>query len=263
MASAERRVETLDTFAAIGGAARGAVRASLRASPRATLCCALAVSAIVHAGLLVAPLAGGGGRAAIGTFEPAPIQVALVRPQSGTVSLDDVAFVATPMAHAAPLPMRAFAHVEWSPATSGARAGTRSGVPIEVSVPAQPVMAIVRIGDEQTQRFAHEFPREVAWPVRMEGEVRARYPVAAREAGREGDVLLWIVVDETGVIEEVKAIEGDDEFARAAIDAVTAARFSPASENGVYTIRYPIALEFRFTLPRTDSAVASAAAGHR
>jgi hypothetical protein len=47
-------------------------------------------------------------------------------------------------------------------------------------------------------------------------------------------------------------------LAQAAVDAANAAQYMPASDDTAKPIRYPIALEFRFTLPAGAGAVTAA-----
>ncbi len=205
----------------------------------------------------MAPIIGNGGVSGSDPLSPLPLQVALVASHDVASSAPaDVPFVAIPLAHSAPLPLAAFASPEW-PRASAAHPPARVGVPLDIGIRAQPLVAMARLSDE-LQRAEHPFPAEVAWPVRIRGDIEAHYPAGARDAGREGTVLLWVVVDETAKIEEIKVVEGDDEFAQAAISAVNAAQFAPASEDGDALIRYPIALEFEFVLPPAKAAVASA-----
>ncbi|HVO87211.1 MAG TPA: energy transducer TonB, partial [Casimicrobiaceae bacterium] len=58
-------------------------------------------------------------------------------------------------------------------------------------------------------------------------------------------------------IEEIQIAQGSGEFADAAIAAIRQARYHPAANKGA-GIRYPIALEFQFSL---HSAERTASAG--
>lgn len=113
-----------------------------------------------------------------------------------------------------------------------------------------------RLG-ELLSRQMTEFPVEVDFPARVNEKIRARYPPAALAAGREDSVAVWIVVDAQGAPEEILVADGAEEFADAVVAAVKHARFVPA-QNNLVPIRYPLALEFHFTVG--PEAVAGAAA---
>jgi len=63
-------------------------------------------------------------------------------------------------------------------------------------------------------------------------KVPATYPLTARQARIEGLVVLTIVVDETGNVQEVKAISGPAVLARSAEDALRHWRFNPIIVDG-------------------------------
>jgi TonB family protein len=113
-----------------------------------------------------------------------------------------------------------------------------------------------RLG-ELLSRQQSEFPREVDSPALLVDKVRASYPPAALAEGREDSVVVWIVVDAKGAIEEILVAEGTEEFSAAVIAAVRQARFVPAQGN-LAPIRFPLALEFRFAID--GKAVAGTAA---
>lgn len=87
-------------------------------------------------------------------------------------------------------------------------------------------------------------------PPRLEGRVTPPYPPRARRQGIEGDVLLEVDLDETGVPRAVRVIEssGRLDLDAAAVEAVKAQRFIPATQGGrpiPFTIEVPVA--FRLT----------------
>jgi TonB family protein len=59
-----------------------------------------------------------------------------------------------------------------------------------------------------------------------------RYPNDARAARIQGDVVLHIVIDMHGVVEEVDSVSGDPALVPSAIDAVKQWRYSPTLLNG-------------------------------
>jgi TonB family protein len=67
---------------------------------------------------------------------------------------------------------------------------------------------------------------------RLQHAVRPEYPEAARLAGLEGDVTLRLVIGADGAVKDVRAIAGDPELARAAIDAVSQWQYVPALLDG-------------------------------
>jgi periplasmic protein TonB len=60
------------------------------------------------------------------------------------------------------------------------------------------------------------------------------YPQAARRMGREGKVVLRLLIDETGKLQQVEVVESTGfEFTRAAVEAVKKSTFRPALQNGL------------------------------
>ena len=103
-----------------------------------------------------------------------------------------------------------------------------------------------RVGDLWNRQI-DEFPIEIDLPVRLDSKIEARYPPGALAERREESVVAWIIVDATGAVEEISIPEGSPEFAEAVRAALKDARFVPA-RNDMKSIRFPIALEFRFAL---------------
>lgn len=102
-----------------------------------------------------------------------------------------------------------------------------------------------RLGDLYGRQLV-EFPREIDTPARTVEKIFAQYPPEALAARIEGSVAVWAIVDETGTPVDVEAADGPPELAQSAVQAVRRARFIPA-RNRMQPIRFPIALEFRFT----------------
>ncbi len=67
---------------------------------------------------------------------------------------------------------------------------------------------------------------------RLQHAVRPEYPEAARLAGLEGDVTLRLVIGADGAVKDVRAIAGDPELARGAIEAVSQWQYVPALLDG-------------------------------
>ena len=114
-------------------------------------------------------------------------------------------------------------------------------------IEAQPLEDRNRIGDLNSRQLA-EFPVELEFPVRLAGKIVAHYPPAALAAGREGSVVVWIVVDAQGHADEIEVTEGAEEFANEVIAVIREAHFLPA-QNNLMPIRFPISLEFQFKAP--------------
>jgi TonB family protein len=115
-----------------------------------------------------------------------------------------------------------------------------------------------RLGDLYSRQVG-EFPVEVDFPARLNEKIRARYPAAALAEGREDSVAVWVVVDTQGAPEEIVVADGSEEFADAVVAAVRNARFLPA-QNNLVPIRFPLALEFHFTIGRRAVAGATTVA---
>ena len=74
------------------------------------------------------------------------------------------------------------------------------------------------------------------------------YPRWARKAGKEGKVVLRLLIDRTGRLQEVTVIEpGGHGFTESAVEAVRKSSFSPATRNGVNVASRAI-LPVRFSL---------------
>ncbi|HOP85030.1 MAG TPA: energy transducer TonB [Syntrophorhabdaceae bacterium] len=74
------------------------------------------------------------------------------------------------------------------------------------------------------------------------------YPFMARKLGKEGVVVLMVIIDEKGKLVEVKVIEASDQiFADAAIEAVKRSKFFPARWKGIPVPSRAI-LPIRFSL---------------
>ena len=113
-------------------------------------------------------------------------------------------------------------------------------------VSAQPLADMSRLGD-LLARAQTDFPSEVSFPVRLNGEISARYPVAALAQGIEGNVVAWVVVDTVGKVEQIEFAEGDEVFRDAVREAIEKGRYYPAALFG-QGLSFPIALEFHFEL---------------
>jgi protein TonB len=75
-------------------------------------------------------------------------------------------------------------------------------------------------------------PEAATPPQRLGNGPDPEYPEEARRAGREGLVVLKIVVDEEGRVTVADVLRGDEPFATAAVRAVRTWRYRPATLDG-------------------------------
>jgi protein TonB len=75
-------------------------------------------------------------------------------------------------------------------------------------------------------------PESATPPVPDAGNAPPEYPEAARTGGLEGQVILKVVVSETGEVTDVQVLRGDEPFVSAAVAAVKTWRYSPALVDG-------------------------------
>lgn len=89
---------------------------------------------------------------------------------------------------------------------------------------------------------------EVDSPVKMLRPPVLRYPSAAYRDGLEGEVELFLVVDEAGKVVEMETVhESSHVFNRAALDAAKTLQFIPAKKEGV-PVRVHVHWTCRFRL---------------
>ncbi len=221
-----------------------------RLSP--ALACAALASSLLHAALLVVPLPSGPGWSVPNAlpalqarltpapseadskpeFVPVPVELLARVEMSSLLSLDN-----------APQLLRASKPEQLAAIESAAVAGRDAG---DGFVSAQTLTDMARLGD-LLGRAQTEFPSEVSFPVRVNGQIRARYPAMALAQGMEGNVVAWVVVDPVGNVEEIEFAEGDEVFRDAVSEAIKSGQYYPAAMGG-QGLRFPIALVFRFAL---------------
>ena len=84
--------------------------------------------------------------------------------------------------------------------------------------------------------------------------VEAEYPASALRAGREGTVLLELLVTAEGAVDSVFVVESlDPELDNAAVVAAAGCRFTPAMAAGEAV---PVYLQFAYTFSRAEQALA-------
>lgn len=231
--------------------AAGSKTMKLNFPPRGTpltLLWAFAASVVVHAGILIATLAGS-PYPGVASLTPRPLIATFMPPQVAPAEPTVIASVApsvlaTPAAAIPTPPAPPSAPASPEPAAATPRGRERGLAKLDVI--AVPLADRNRMG-EFLGRQTSEFPVEIDRPVRLDGKVVALYPAAALRAGREGSVAVWFVVDAAGVPDEIHILDGDEEFVAAVLAAVRAARFLPA-EDKLKPIRFPLSLEFEFRL---------------
>ena len=80
--------------------------------------------------------------------------------------------------------------------------------------------------------------------------VQPKYPLAARQQGREGTVVLRLTIDEKGNLVQVEVISSpSDGFAQSAVEAVKRSTFAPAQRGGKAVASRAV-LPMRFALRR-------------
>jgi TonB family protein len=89
----------------------------------------------------------------------------------------------------------------------------------------KPEPAVVKKGPIQ-------LPEDADPPVADDDNPQPEYPEAARAAGTTGEVVLKIVIGESGRVERVQVLRGDPLFADAAVAAVKRWRYTPAKVDG-------------------------------
>ena len=82
----------------------------------------------------------------------------------------------------------------------------------------------------------------------LERKVQPIYPPEARSARLQGTVVLQVVIDEAGGVQNLRTVSGDAVLAGAAIDAVRQWRYQPYLLNG-QPVKMPIQITINFTLP--------------
>ncbi len=92
-------------------------------------------------------------------------------------------------------------------------------------------------------------PREVVDVTFAEIKIRfqpppPKYPAAAREARIQGTVVVELTVDESGIPEQVKALEGPEELTPTAIEYAKEWRFEPYEVKGK-----AVKARFKLTMP--------------
>jgi TonB family protein len=222
----------------------GTVQARSRGARSIVLAWAIAASVFVHAAVLIATLPG--GKPGIPRAGPPELRATLVPAEPAPEPGPEVPVPVPPVlaaipersTFAVPSPERAVRPTA-PPASQASRAGWG-----KVEVAAEPLVDRTRLGGYFTRQM-NEFPVEVDRPVRLDDKIVVPYPAHALAQGREEIVAVWIVVDESGNVEQVYVTQGSEEVAHEVVAVVRAAHFLPAEDN-LKPIRYPIALQFDF-----------------
>lgn len=221
----------------------GTVQAGSRGARSIVLAWAVAASIVVHAAVLIATLPG--GRPGIPRSTSIELQATLVEAPAREQGPEQPAPVPPVLAA---LPDRSPVTVPAPESASPTMPRSSSAAPRpglgKVEVTAELLIDRTRLGGYAARQM-NMFPAEVDRPARLDQKIVARYPQSALAQGREDEVVVWAIVEESGTVDEVYVAQGSEEFAAEAIAAVRAARFIPAEDN-LKPTRYPIALQFDF-----------------
>ncbi|MCP3064028.1 TonB family protein [Myxococcus sp. K38C18041901] len=104
-------------------------------------------------------------------------------------------------------------------------------LPMEVPVAAKPVAAKAEPG-RSVLTGPLQLPESAKPPVELAGNLQPEFPQQARSAGREGLVVLKLVVTERGEVRDVTVMRGEEPFVSAAMRAVSTWRYQPAVLEG-------------------------------
>ncbi|AKF83571.1 protein kinase [Myxococcus fulvus 124B02] len=104
-------------------------------------------------------------------------------------------------------------------------------MPMEVPVAAKPAVAQVETGRARGSGPI-QLPESAKPPVELAGNLQPEFPQQARAAGREGLVVLKLVVTERGEVRDVTVMRGEEPFVSAAMRAVSTWRYQPALLEG-------------------------------
>jgi TonB family protein len=217
------------------------------AAPR--LVWATLLSVALHGAMVVTPEAPAGGGIHISFDRSTPISATLSAPAADAAATDAVLATAGSSPESA-VALRAAPPTAATPAAA-ARSPMRfgNGAPGGILVQPHALEDRARLGDLLSRQIS-EFPVEVDLPVRLRDHIAVRYPPAALAAGRQGTVVVWIVVNAQGKADEVQVVDGPDEFSAAVMDSLRDIYFLPA-QNNRRLIAFPLSLEFNFQLPVT------------
>jgi protein TonB len=117
--------------------------------------------------------------------------------------------------------------VEVADGTAGEAGGVEGGT---AAPPAPPPPAPPP--PKPTRADPINLPEQATPPVAADDNRQPDYPAEARAKGLEGQVILKIVVSESGAVTRVEVLRGDEPFAAAAMAAVKTWRYSPALVEG-------------------------------
>jgi len=107
-------------------------------------------------------------------------------------------------------------------AENGVIGGTGTGAVADPSPPALPPKPAGPV----------ELPQGAMPPRASADNAVPEYPERARAGGQEGQVILRVVITETGKVTRIQVLHGDEPFLAAALAAVKAWTYSPATVDG-------------------------------
>ncbi|WP_342376392.1 TonB family protein [Myxococcus stipitatus] len=118
---------------------------------------------------------------------------------------------------------------EWQSGPS-LSAPTPLEAPAAAVEPTRPVAVGARSSSAPAEPI--QLPENAKPPVELVGNQQPEFPQEARAAGREGMVVLKLVVTARGEVRDVTVMRGDEPFASAALRAVRTWRYQPAMLEG-------------------------------
>ena len=205
------------------------------------------LSVALHGVMVVMPQAPSGG-GIHGAFDRSPpINATLSTPAADVSAAETVLAAAGPAREPDVALPASSPPVATQAASPAAPMRFGNGVPGGILVQPHMLEDRNRLGDLLSRQLA-DFPVEVDMPVRLRDPIAVRYPSAALAAGRQGSVVVWIVVNTQGKAEEVQVVDGPEDFSAAVLEALRDIYFLPA-QNNRRLIAFPLSLEFTFRLP--------------
>ena len=158
------------------------------------------------ASTVAAPSDATASPAAAGTLNPIPAPPTSTAPSPTVAPATTTTVAATPAKDAAK-----------SPAPAEPQKEAPVAVPSEAELPGEKTAVILSSQGAEKRLLRH---------------IQPAYPADARKSGIEGTVVLKTVVNETGVVEGVRLVEGNPALATAAIGAVKQWRYRPYVRDG-------------------------------
>lgn len=209
---------------------------------------ALALSTLAL--IVIEPRSGGPRPVPDGPL-PAVLLGSLVRPDAKNDPPASAGLPVATLSTASPAPAPRVAPAAASaPATTGGPSWPWAGTPVDVTAPPSmsgsamvaagvdfyETRSLVRLGESIERRIRAGFDRDPERQITLKPDVVIGYPLDALEAGVEGTVLVWFVVNTEGEVVEREAVDGPPELAE-----WTLARLPRLVDKPAYVNRKPVA----------------------